>query len=275
MLLHTGTPNVQLKLSTIRVGRARPFRLDWIVDLLPADFAQGLTITDALLRIAPQFTLDPFLTKAAEITDDASDDGRGALNVVLSEADAALIVGHCAYELTAIDSSGREAVLDRGAIFLDPASIPGSGTIPRLGLLTQPSASATSGVPFVQQPVVQLYDALGAPLLMAGVSVTAAVAHGNGSLTGSTTVVTDANGVATFTDLAVVLGTTADTITLKFTAPGLASAGSSGISVTGGSSGGGTPLIGDGTAYGDGAYTGMGEMVHAGPPTRGTRGIPR
>jgi len=51
--------------------------------------------------------------------------------------------------------------------------------------------------------VVEVRDANGNPVTLAGINVTAAIASGGGSLTYTTTVATDANGRATFTDLAI------------------------------------------------------------------------
>ena len=86
-----------------------------------------------------------------------------------------------------------------------------------LQMVAQPGG-ATSNAAFTNQPVVEVVDALDRQLLQAGVQVTAAVASGNGSLGGTTTVTTDSNGRAVFTDLFIV-GNGATT--LQFTSPGL------------------------------------------------------
>jgi Bacterial Ig-like domain (group 1)/Filamin/ABP280 repeat len=72
---------------------------------------------------------------------------------------------------------------------------------PVLVLVTQPSEDAAAGVPLERQPELQLEDPFGAPLLQAGVSVTAQIADGSGSLGGRTTAKSDGNGKVTFTDL--------------------------------------------------------------------------
>jgi adhesin/invasin len=77
------------------------------------------------------------------------------------------------------------------------------GAPSRLAIITQPSSTAASGVPFAQQPVLQLRDGSGNAVAQAGVSVTAAIASGGGTLGGTTTRATDANGRATFTDLSI------------------------------------------------------------------------
>ncbi|HEU4699438.1 MAG TPA: Ig-like domain-containing protein [Gemmatimonadales bacterium] len=104
-----------------------------------------------------------------------------------------------------------------------------AGAATRLALLTQPSATAQSGVPFAQQPRVQLRDASNNPVRQAGVAVTVTVATGGGALGGTTTRTTDANGVAAFTDLAIV---GAGVHTLIFAADGYAGITSNAITVS-------------------------------------------
>src|SRR5207248_1965226 len=63
----------------------------------------------------------------------------------------------------------------------------GAGVATHLTLTTQPSATAQSGVAFAQQPAAQLRDAAGNAVSQAGVTVTAAIATGGGSLSGTAT----------------------------------------------------------------------------------------
>jgi hypothetical protein len=102
----------------------------------------------------------------------------------------------------------------------------------KLALTTAPSSSAASGTPFARQPVVQLVDANGAAVARAGVTITAAIASGGGTLGGQKTVATDANGSAAFSDLSItgVVGTR----TLSFNAAGLAGVVSPSITLTAG-----------------------------------------
>jgi hypothetical protein len=79
---------------------------------------------------------------------------------------------------------------------------------------TEPSAAATSGVPFAQQPVLQLRDGAGNPVAQAGVDLLAEIATGTGSLSGTVALQTNPSGVATYTDLAI---TGSGAHTLKFT----------------------------------------------------------
>ncbi len=83
------------------------------------------------------------------------------------------------------------------------ANATGTGPGTSLAIRTQPSGSATTGVEFSRQPVVQLRDAAGNDVKQAGVAVTAAIASGPGSLGGTTTRSTDADGRANFTNLQI------------------------------------------------------------------------
>lgn len=79
-----------------------------------------------------------------------------------------------------------------------------AGPAASLALGTSPSASAVTGAPLTTQPVVQLVDVGGNPVALAGTSVTAAIGSGAGTLSGTTTLTTGADGAARFTDLAIV-----------------------------------------------------------------------
>ena len=105
-----------------------------------------------------------------------------------------------------------------------------AGSATRLAVATQPSPTATSGTPFARQPVVQLVDASGTPVAQSGVSITATIASGGGTLGGSATRTTDGSGAAHFTDLSIAGPD--GTRTLIFAASGLTSVTSSGIAVT-------------------------------------------
>jgi hypothetical protein len=104
---------------------------------------------------------------------------------------------------------------------------PGAAT--KLAIQTQPSATATAGVAFAQQPAIRIEDAYG-NLRSSDNStvVTAARNAGSGTLQGTLTA-TAVNGVATFASLSHNVATT---INLSFTASGLTSATSSNIVVS-------------------------------------------
>ena len=98
-----------------------------------------------------------------------------------------------------------------------------------LSLVTQPSAAAALGAVFDRQPVLQLLDQTSAPLARPGVVVTVQIATGGGSLGGTTSAASDANGTVTFTDLSI--RGSPGTRTLIFAANGFASATSGPIAV--------------------------------------------
>jgi adhesin/invasin len=108
----------------------------------------------------------------------------------------------------------------------------GAGTGAKLALTTPPSTTVQSGVPFPQQPVVQLQDASGNPVAQSGVVVAATILSGGGALSGTTTVATNASGAATFADLAIA--GTMGTRRLIFAADGYQSVTSGDITVTAG-----------------------------------------
>ncbi len=96
------------------------------------------------------------------------------------------------------------------------AGVPGSpvvfsatattGTAGKLTLVMQPSATATNGEPFAEQPRVQLVDAFNNPVRSAGVAVTVEIDGGPAGveLNGQRTVATDGNGVAAFSGLSLI-----------------------------------------------------------------------
>src|SRR2546430_15926727 len=60
-----------------------------------------------------------------------------------------------------------------------------AGNATRLAIVTQPSASAQSGVPFPPQPVIQLQDGSGNAVGQANVAVGVKVQSGGGALGGA------------------------------------------------------------------------------------------
>jgi hypothetical protein len=107
-----------------------------------------------------------------------------------------------------------------------------TGTPSQLTITTQPSSTAQSGVAFSQQPVLQVRDSGGNPISQSGISVTASIASGGGTLGGTTTVTTNSSGTASFTNLSIT--GTAGNRTLQFASSGLTSATSNTINVTAG-----------------------------------------
>ncbi|HSR92224.1 MAG TPA: hypothetical protein VLK88_13035 [Gemmatimonadales bacterium] len=107
-----------------------------------------------------------------------------------------------------------------------------AGAAAALVITTQPSG-AVNGVALTSQPVVALHDGFGNPVSQAGVAVSAAIATGGGTLGGTSTIATNASGVATFTNLSLA-GTTGNR-TLSFSATGLTGATSASFNLTVGS----------------------------------------
>lgn len=100
----------------------------------------------------------------------------------------------------------------------------------KVQITTQPAASAQSGVRLTRQPAVVVTDASTNPI--AGVTVTAAIASGNGTLGGTTTAITAATGIASFSDL--LIRGTIGTYKLSFTAAGGPAVTSGNISLVAG-----------------------------------------
>src|SRR5439155_1322960 len=107
-----------------------------------------------------------------------------------------------------------------------------AGTATQLTVTNGPSATAHSGAPFTQQPVIQLRVASGNPVNQSGVTVTVAIATGGGTLGGILTATTTETGVATFTNLAIT-GTAGDR-TLSFSATGVTGVNSATVTLTAG-----------------------------------------
>jgi YVTN family beta-propeller protein len=72
-----------------------------------------------------------------------------------------------------------------------------------LGLVAPLPGSAQSGVPIGPAPQVRIVDAFGNTVPMGGVTITASLASGAGTLGGATAAPTDSSGIATFADLII------------------------------------------------------------------------
>ncbi|MEO8621373.1 MAG: hypothetical protein ABI625_09930 [bacterium] len=81
---------------------------------------------------------------------------------------------------------------------------------------TPPSPSATNGVPLATQPAIQLRDIHGNAVAVAGVTITAGITNGTGSLSNSQAT-TDASGIARFSGLTITGA--AGSFVLRFDAP--------------------------------------------------------
>src|SRR5207249_4356852 len=105
-----------------------------------------------------------------------------------------------------------------------------AGAAAKLALTTPPSSSASSGVAFTQQPIVQVQDAGGNPVSQSGDVVTATIASGPaGATLSNATATTGSSGAAPFSGLAI--SGPAGTYTLSFGATGLNAVTSGGITL--------------------------------------------
>ncbi len=125
-----------------------------------------------------------------------------------------------AANITLTFSSGALTTATSGSIAVSPAAAN------RLRITTQPSATATAGVAFSTQPVVQIEDVYGNLRSADTLSITAA--GSSGTLQGTTSVAAVA-GVTTFSGL---FATNAANITLTFSSGALATATSGSIAVS-------------------------------------------
>jgi hypothetical protein len=126
------------------------------------------------------------------------------------------------------DRTLRFTAPDYGEVVSGVITVSNSGLA--LSISTQPGATAISGSPLGPQPIIQLRTSGGAVVNQAGVDVTVAIGSGAGTLSGTTTVATNASGVATFTNLVITGAPGARTLT--FSAPTYASATSATIAVS-------------------------------------------
>jgi PKD repeat protein len=82
----------------------------------------------------------------------------------------------------------------------------GTGSPSTLAVTTQPPSSVAQGATLSPAPVVQVRDAQGHDIALAGVDITVSVSQGKGQLHGTQTVATDGNGRAQFGDLSITGG---------------------------------------------------------------------
>jgi Leishmanolysin len=109
---------------------------------------------------------------------------------------------------------------------------PPLGTAAGLAMLVQPPSTAAARATLTPAPVVQVVDRAGTPVDSAGITVTASIATGNGTLAGTTTAITNGNGQATFSSLNIhgSVGSWA----LQFTTSGIPSIQSANFTLTAG-----------------------------------------
>ncbi len=155
--------------------------------------------------------------------------GGGSVAPTSGTTDAA---GRASASWTLGSSTGAQrveaSVSGAGSVRFTATATAGSPAV--LGIRTQPSATAQVGVRLNRQPIIQVRDAGGNPVQVGGVTITAAIATGGGSLGGTTSATTGPNGRATFSNLEIHGAT--GTHTLIFAASGLQSVTSSAIAVS-------------------------------------------
>jgi hypothetical protein len=137
--------------------------------------------------VAVSWKADGGSVSAASVTTGA--DGRSAVERILADQPGT-------YKTTAAASG-----LDDSPVSFTSMAV--AAPSPALVLVTQPSSAASAGVPFAQQPELQLQDPFGAPLNQADVRVSVGIVSGGGSLGGSTSAQSDATGRVRFADLSI------------------------------------------------------------------------
>jgi hypothetical protein len=105
-----------------------------------------------------------------------------------------------AQQLEATASNDDGAPLANSPLQLSATAVPPQPV--RLVLRTALTETAQNGVPLQQQPVIEVYDADDQPVPQ--VEVVASVATGGATVSGGTTASSDAAGLATFTNLALI-----------------------------------------------------------------------
>lgn len=197
-----------------------PSRLGFVVQ--PSNATAGMAITPAI-RVALQDQVGNTVTTATGTITlaFASNPGGATLTGTLS---AQAVQGVATFPDVRVNRAGQGYSLRATApgfaeavsgTFTVSAGLPAA-----LAVIVEPAGGSASGAAFGQQPVVQLRDAQGNDVSQAGVTVTAVLASGPGTLNGTTSVVTGSDGRAVFTNLAIV--GSVGSYSLQFAATGLA-----------------------------------------------------
>jgi hypothetical protein len=157
-----------------------------------------------------------------------SKDGRVVSASVVWTADDANIVSVALGSITGVKVGTTNVTARAGTVSASVQVTVTPGAATQLGLRTQPIGGAIGG-PLNTQPVVEIRDAAGNLITTASTTVTAALASGGGTLSGTLAVATT-GGVATFTDLGIA--GLAGARTMTFTAPNLVGATSNQFTMT-------------------------------------------
>ncbi|MFN2325198.1 MAG: beta strand repeat-containing protein, partial [Gemmatimonadales bacterium] len=206
--------------STTLVITARPAsRLGFVVQ--PTNATAGLAITPPIQVAFQDEAGGTATTATGTITLSFSSNPTGAtLSGTLSMP---AVQGVATFSDVRINRSGQpyslQAVASGFAVATSTTFSVAAGAPAALAIVTQPAGGSASGDPLAQQPVIQLRDAQGNDARQAGVTVTAVVASGPGTLGGTTSVVTNSDGRAIFANLAIVGAV--GSYTLRFESAGL------------------------------------------------------
>jgi hypothetical protein len=113
--------------------------------------------------------------------------------------------GTARFGFSSTDAGSKTLTAVAGGVTLaqQPTVTVASASPPSLAVRKQPSPTATPGVPFKDQPELQLRAGDGTNLDRAGVAVTASLASGTGSLTGTVVATSDDHGKVKFDDLGI------------------------------------------------------------------------
>jgi hypothetical protein len=179
-ILRTSSAIATLKaLSTITGFSAdEPYRIDYTVELLPADIAAGVTLASAQLLIGTAFgatiasiekNITPSASADGQISDTASVNGKGALHFLLTADETALLLyppeTARVFSVMVTDSLARLTQLDAGVIYASPYTLsaphiftltlaPPSGYL-AVGEQETIGVSATrDGQPFASPPLI-------------------------------------------------------------------------------------------------------------------------
>lgn len=138
------------------------------------------------------------VTKSGYLLTAAIQSGTGSVSNNTATTDSN---GVATFTNLSITGSGAFTLLVDGALLSSvTANVTVVSTASQFAILAMPT-TGTDNVAFSTQPQLRLLDALGNNVLQAGVVVTASVFTGNGTLIGTVTATTDANGIATFSNL--------------------------------------------------------------------------
>jgi hypothetical protein len=181
-----------------------------------------------LVILPASATLAPGGTAQFRVSGTYADSSTGAPAAVYS-ATGGTITASGLYTAGAAPGAFSAIATQQGGSLADTAAVTVTTVPPTaLAVVTQPGG-AVSGVPFTQQPVVELRDGTNQRVAQSGVVVTASKWTGPGTLGGTRTATTNAQGQAIFSGLKI---TGAGAYTLAFNAPGLSQATSGTVTVS-------------------------------------------